>query len=325
MLANRLGALYTLDLDHRLVPHSRPDINSDGIRSRREAGDIDPTAFNIIVLGDSFTYGYGVELEQSYPALVEQRLTTATRPVTVTNFGWTSSSPLLAERLLADIGADYAPDLVVLGLDLTDFHDDPKYHLSETIDRISPTEYLLRSTGLHWLLGDVDQLFSPPGWWPWSRPRPELPRSFFIVNQPLEDGREVLAILEDSLQRLARRCRVDLGAEFVLVLLPRHFQFSDRECPENWEAHHYRTLGPWVHEPNKWLCDLASRVDFACYDLLTDFATAHTVPLCFEDDPHWTPAGHQVAAEAIADRLVAGGHLPSARPSNRSESALPSW
>ena len=33
------------------------------------------------------------------------------------------------------------------------------------------------------------------------------------------------------------------------------------------------------------------------------FRATDAFPTCFDDDPHWNPAGHRVAAEAIADAI----------------------
>ena len=38
------------------------------------------------------------------------------------------------------------------------------------------------------------------------------------------------------------------GAAFVLVALPRSYQHSAREAPNNWEAREYTVLGPYALE-----------------------------------------------------------------------------
>jgi hypothetical protein len=110
------------------MPPDDPGIptNEDGIRSRRRSGDFISDGYNIVFLGDSFIYGHSLELEETIPHVVEARLRKRfpEREVRVANFARVSSSPLLSYRQLRDIGARYRPDLVVLGLDMTDFHDD---------------------------------------------------------------------------------------------------------------------------------------------------------------------------------------------------------
>src|SRR5262249_440735 len=116
--------------DHRLRANTS-ETNADGLRTRKEAHDFTDDAMNTAFLGDSFVFGAREFPQLALPAQLE-RLLQARHPeckVNVANFGWVSSSPYLSLRLLKDIGRKYAPDLVLLGVDMTDFHDDLKYRL----------------------------------------------------------------------------------------------------------------------------------------------------------------------------------------------------
>jgi len=114
------------DPDHRWKPHEREDINSDGIRSYREASAFKPDDFNIIFSGDSYTFGHLLSAEQSTPMQFEKIVQAAFphKVIKIANFGWSSSSPYLSLRLLRDKAEKYHPDLVIFILDLTDFKDD---------------------------------------------------------------------------------------------------------------------------------------------------------------------------------------------------------
>jgi len=73
----------------------------------------------ILFLGDSLTEGFGVEIEQSYPALVEQRLRGEGREVRVINAGISGSTSASAvSRLEWQLRAP--PDVVVLALGAND-------------------------------------------------------------------------------------------------------------------------------------------------------------------------------------------------------------
>ena len=124
------GQIYIVDdVDHRLQPNRKQKINSDGIRSAVEAEHFQENHHNIVFLGDSFVFGWKLPIEDTVPALLQKkaRESMPDRQVNVANFGWASSSPLLSYRLLRDIGHKYKPDVVILAVDMTDFHDDIKY------------------------------------------------------------------------------------------------------------------------------------------------------------------------------------------------------
>ena len=176
------------DVDHRMRPNPAREINFDGIRSTREAEAFREEDTNVVFLGDSFVFGLRLSAEESIPSLVEEMAREAHpgRRINVANFGWISASPLLSLRLLRDIGARYHPDTILLGLDMTDFHDDLKYArlidrtgifrgLSVTPISIWMARKLLASSeeldGLH------TQVFGYPGprFFAMTRPHPFLP------------------------------------------------------------------------------------------------------------------------------------------------------
>lgn len=307
-----------VDVDHRMKPNSAEiGTNGDGIRCRYEADDYHDDSFNIIFLGDSFTYGVLIEdVDDTFVAQVESRLNEAvaanrdTGPkIRTINFGWATSSPLLSYRLLRDIGRRYSPDLVVMCLDMSDFHDDMRYRAAAGFESPSPTRYLALRLGCQAVLGELEQNWRFTGLLNDMSDR--VPRdSFFIVNQPLEQSLALMQDTETNLVRIAELSRQRLHSEFAVVMFPRAFQYSQRESPNNWQAWRYQKLGPCVLEPFRWLEGFAARVDFPCISLLAAFSESAEFPLYFDDDIHWNAAGHRVAADAIASELVTAGMIP---------------
>ena len=94
------------------------------------------------------------------------------------------------------------------------------------------------------------------------------------------------------------------GAEFVVVVLPRSYQYSARECPQNWEKDMYVTLGPHALEAFRWFDEISPQVDFPIVSLLETFQQNQEFPTCLDDDPHWNATGHKVAAEAVLQALL---------------------
>jgi len=302
---------FVRDVDHRMPPDD-PGIptNEDGIRSRRRAGDFTPDGYNIVFLGDSFIYGYSLELEQTIPHVVEARLRERfpERDVRVASFARVSSSPLLSYRQLSDIGARYRPDLVVLGLDMTDFHDDIKYEamlaragIYRWYDKLPMTLAVFRKV--------APRTFWRVHGWSLSGALPE--GVFFASGAPLSETRPYLQTTLRNLDAI-HRLSASLGARFVLIVLPRSYQYSDRESPLSWEKTAYDDLGPFSTEPFRFFREIEASLAYPVYSLLSTFLETEVFPTCFEDDPHWNADGARVAAERIAEILEVEIERPTA-------------
>jgi len=303
---------FVRDVDHRLTPND-PSVptNEDGIRSSRPARAFAAPGRNVVILGDSFLYGYKLRYEQSVPFLVERHLQEhfPGAPVRVANFAWTSSSPLLSYRLLRDIGAKYRPELVVQCIDMTDFHDDLKYAAMLSREGIYRyyDRFPLALTALKTVApGAFRRLHS------WSLSGAIPPRIFFASRAPLEETRPRLTALVENLRRIDRWARTH-GARLAVVVVPRNYQYSDRESPRSWERNAYEPLGPYALEPFRFFSELDGKLGFPVYSLLPAFQRTTVFPTCFVDDPHWNEDGARVAADALAPILASlmGDRAPS--------------
>lgn len=317
VIRQQLASRFDLGMDHRIKPESGKDINSDGVRCYRESSEFADDGFNIIFLGDSFTYGLELErLEDTFVAQTERILAEKIPGVDVrtVNFGWVSSSPVLSYRLLQDIGAKYRPDLVIYCLDMTDFHDDLRYTSGKRFIGASPIAYLVNWMGFIEELAEVRRRLRGATWVALIFGRNEvIPTDrFFVTSQRLGDSLPYMTTTEEYLLKIRDDARDKRGAKFAVFCLPRSYQYSDRECPDNWEAYAYQPLGPYVEEPFAWFAAFASKTRIPCYSLLTDFKETDVFPTCFEHDPHWNADGHRVAAEAMVRFLLQQGLVPHA-------------
>ena len=296
--------------DHRLKSN-RYDTNSDGIRSDKEAGEFVERALNIIVLGDSYVYGYRQKAHDTFPQQLEKlaRKEFADETINVANFGWVSSSPILSLRLLQDIGGHYNPDIVILCIDMTDFQDDLKYEyiLSRPWNlRLFPgLTTLVRKalTRLSRRMGWADSLHKRIFGFPGDR--------FFVVNQPLDRSLEFCSPLIHNIDEIARFSTEELDARFLVVILPRSFQYSEKECPLNWEKYGYTVLGEYCLEPFRLFEETARTRPYPIHSLLAPFRDTSEFPTCFKRDPHWTKKGNRVAAKAVYEILQDEGLLPA--------------
>jgi lysophospholipase L1-like esterase len=112
------------DADNPLIGHvHRPNvtehlmnttvkINSDGMRDR-EYHVTKNNSYRIIALGDSLTFGWGVEEEDSYSSLLEKEINKR-YPAEIINFGAGNYNTVQEVNLFLEKGLKYKPDKVVL-------------------------------------------------------------------------------------------------------------------------------------------------------------------------------------------------------------------
>ena len=172
--ADQARALYRRSaipgLTYELVPGldreshgARVVTNSEGMRDRERPRARPPGTRRIVVLGDSFTFGYGVEGDALWTAVLERLLPAGTE---VLNFGVGGYSTQDEAAVLEHKALGFDPDLVLVAYTLNDPDIEPdsgsiaqpSLHALFTEPRWWQHSHLLR--GLSWLLheGDVRRL-----------------------------------------------------------------------------------------------------------------------------------------------------------------------
>lgn len=95
------------------------EINKDGFRDYEYSPDKDSSVYRIMVLGDSFVFGWGVNMEDSFPKKLEKELN-ETHPLPeitkyeVMNTGGYGYGTLQEYLFYKQRGYLYHPDLVIL-------------------------------------------------------------------------------------------------------------------------------------------------------------------------------------------------------------------
>lgn len=131
-----LGEIAGLDPDFPEPPARR--YNAQGWAEDHDIAEAKPPGvFRIFYVGDSFVMGYVPE-DEAMPRLVEKELNRDAAPggrrFEVVNTGTPSYSPTLEYILIRYYLARYAPDLIVLNVDMTDDYDDWVYRHSLIVD-----------------------------------------------------------------------------------------------------------------------------------------------------------------------------------------------
>jgi len=96
-------------------------INSKGIRDYEYPYQKRKGIFRIITLGDSYTYGYGIEkIQDLYPKVIEKRLLEKGYPLEIINLSVGGYNTRQEIKWFKKEGIKYSPDMVVLGFTLDD-------------------------------------------------------------------------------------------------------------------------------------------------------------------------------------------------------------
>lgn len=118
---NRLPPNGVFDGDRYTWGH-RVKTNRYGFREREFEVPKPPGVYRVMVLGDSFTWGYGLSLEERYSAIAEARLNQASvgRRFEVLTFAIPGYSTIRQRNLLDHYKLEVEPDLIVVGFCLND-------------------------------------------------------------------------------------------------------------------------------------------------------------------------------------------------------------
>src|SRR6185436_19517966 len=100
-------------------------------------GEVGPKAAGetrVLALGDSFTYGHGVQDDEAYPAVLERELRGSVPGVRVLNAGVPGYSTDQSYTYFLRDGAALAPDLLLVGVHCSDISDNYESSLYDVTD-----------------------------------------------------------------------------------------------------------------------------------------------------------------------------------------------
>ena len=290
--------LYRSSDDPRVLFEPRPGFdgfsegvwlttNSRGLRERELPLAKPAGARRVIFLGDSVTFGAGVNDDEPFPRLLEAGVNgSGSGPIETVNTGVVGYNTVQELARLEQAGLPYRPDVVVLTFVVNDLLEtfsifDHQYEPTGIL--AGPKVWLRRNSHLYRF---VQQMYWRLG--------QELRRAREGPTEPLRKRERVDERLA-TLGEIVRLTRAN-GARFLLVLYPDNL--SDPVSP-----------GPsgerlTVREE---LEQFAAREQVPMFDLsaaLGDVRDPRARQYRLREDPHPSPEGHRVIAEALRAPLL---------------------
>ena len=321
---------------HRLVPDSFSEfqqrdfsyvqrVNAHGLRGKEFSTDKAPGSFRVLMLGDSFTMGKGVEDDQTFSVVLENGLradqAACGTPVEILNAGVDSYAPVLGMLYLKNDLAALKPDLVVYNLDVSDLVQEAAYRRQAlrgpdgqvtAVPQHAEPETTMESLRIwaerHLFFTRVALLYANRllGYH-------ELTVRDVLTRADAEVVAHTLAgdvdrsaqwdSLFDSVTRMKQYCD-EHGIRFMLSVYPWAHQISDTE----WVPGRYVFMPEGAQLSDKSMTAIREHSAAAGVELLDAtpaFRAYHgSEPLYFAYDMHWTAAGHRVMAASLAKDLV---------------------
>lgn len=264
--------------------------------------------YRILCLGDSFTFGVGVDDDETYPKALEALLKKKSKNYFVINGGGTAFAGDHYHFLLKK-GFALKPDLLICQVYIgNDFYDaDKLLHEKRSLYKDMP----LRGFGLaleRWRTVDfiwkrlvqiryIDELLF----------RLDLRygiKGLFLKRSPILEKR--LAGIEFAyLKRISELC-ARYGIEMLIVVIPAKEQVYGKYSITKWPNCDYK-------KPNKAIKNFCRRNDIYCIDFLDIYemmSPLETADFYYKRDQHWTSKGHRHAAEVLSG-VIARSHANS--------------
>lgn len=268
-------------------------INENGLRDRRHSYERQNDTERILVLGDSFAWGYGVEESERFSQLLEEAL-----GVEVINAGVSGYSTDQEFLWYKNEGVKYETDLVILVLTGNDVGDNnrelvntiyykPKFVIEEgqlvlrgvPVPKTSPQGKIIyfvsqRSALAYFLVQRYFDLHALYGKLKVDSVRASSPVSG--INTEREPFKLTMALIDEMSSIAESR-----EAKFMIVTTDRWWNHPARET--------YKDLVTTLQGEGFLVLDVESMPGFDPEDML--------IP----DDGHWSQSGHEFVAEKIKE------------------------
>lgn len=289
--------------------------NSYGLRGSKEYSLGKSSNFRILLLGDSFTYGHGVNNNQTFAHKIEKRLSTAKHPIEVINAGLGGKGTDYALKFFQTLGHRFNPDLTILCFFYNDFYDN-EYSIYYSVSKTGTLSAKLV-------------------------PKAIIARKKFLSNLPLyawliRRSHFINLLKQTAIRIMVRRERANKATSHgVLIYYPnnkggflndhnkgltRIFIRYLKESTQNSESDFiifyilrdkeiklYRKTHKFSKEELA-IKDIAKSQDIQFLSLTPIlFNSGKTIDQLYYPEGHWAPLAHSIAAEFMSYGIEYGG------------------
>lgn len=314
--------------------------NAQGIRDMRSLSEIQAAGERIMVMGDSFAFGFGVDFKDMFTVRLEQKLRSRGSDTAVFSTGFDDGfGPVQFEYYLDKFCDQYDPRLVVLALfAFNDFHDQSIIRTTrDEAGRIVKQELAgVRVVDGHLARAEAEanSIFVRLRTWLFNHsvlyvlfrkalfrlglsyagqeqgPGAKLP--YFFVKGAPGPGDGLYAECLESILNMARFLKAR-NKDFVVMYVPANFQIAQRYEKLMYDLFGYDRQSVRdayaAGEPQGFLQKFLSGHGIRFLDLTDALrkAEAQGTKTYYEVDAHWTPAGHACTAAALQQYLISEG------------------
>ena len=253
--------------------------NAHGLRDRDRSAKPAGTR-RVLVIGDSYTFGYGVAEEEAYPQVAERRLEERGRDdIEVINGGVPDYNSRQENQLLSQLAPIYQPDAVVLGYVVNDAEP-------PTSMPVPPEETYRHARS--WFLTDLADHLNRHVF-----RRHVLPSTRDTSDSSYLDGfsdhSHKWRDSRDAIRQM-RDLAAAAGSSFTILILPDVTQDLDDRYA--WRPIHDAVMR-WGRE-----------LQIPTFDLLTRFAGRDHLALMVPWDGHPNAAAQAEMADVLVDRIL---------------------
>ena len=283
-------------LGYRLVPGLRDGgirINTHGLRDRERSREKPKGVKRLLGLGDSFTFGYQVRLEECYLKQLERILNGEGGTWDVINAGVTGYNMWQHVAYFTHYGYKYRPDLVTVGIYFDDFFGDDSPRKDGTKHRTYRSFSFLRLVNFgrncaHLISYKYRYLFEAPWLKSLKDRRDYIRQSGYASLLAGEADPELYDTFRSRLCELTRSAGKE-GARVLVVYIPDIVQLDY----------------PALQEINHILADICAACNVDYLDMTPRFESVPDPKLLYllPHDAHTSPEGHRLIAAEMEKKI----------------------